>query len=148
MTPTQVFRFRLATLLRVRRLREEQARLEMAKLLKSLAEMQQAVDTAENLRAQCLALWHQPRKEGLTAPEYQIFHKYINSLRFTIAELLGQIRQQEMIIKTQQEKLTKLSQERRLLESLRDKRLLRFKQALTRQVQKQADELALLGRPR
>lgn len=138
------FRFRLATLLRVRRLLEDQARLELAQLLKSQEENRQALAEAQGLRWQTLNNWHRPRQEGLTASDYQLFQQYIDYLQVKISDLLNLIRQKKIEIEVQQKKLTQLSQERQLLERLREKKWMAFKKEQNAQIQKEADEIALL----
>lgn len=143
----QIFRFRLATLLQVRRLREEQARLQMARILQTLAESRQILVKTEQLQAHLFSRWHRARQKGWTAPDYQLFQNYLEYLAQTIAGLRAEIAQQETRVQAQREKLRQLSQERKLLEKLRKKQFIRFQQEQNARFQKEADDMALLTKP-
>ncbi|RLA88096.1 MAG: flagellar export protein FliJ [Deltaproteobacteria bacterium] len=142
----RAFRFKLDTLLRVRQLREDQARLELARLLNILAETRQTLTDSMTLKAKLLAKWHQALEKSLSGADYQLFQNYWGFLQQSIAALKEDIKRQEGQIQSQREKLVKLSQERRLLEKLKNKKRIIFKRQQTAQMQKEADEIALLRR--
>jgi len=140
----KAFRFPLETLLKVRRLREEQARLELAALVQALHRNRQAVITAEARRFQVAQTWPTPAGPAISGQDYQLAQKFLVALKLSIDDLKRHIALQEKEILEKQQALQKLLQERKVLETLREKKFTQYRWEVAREIQREADENALL----
>jgi flagellar protein FliJ len=138
------FRFSLETLLRVRRLREDQARMELARLLKELQTKREALQKTEEDRQRVINKWTEQAGRGIKSQDYQLTQKYLISIKYIIADFKEQISRLAGEVQIQQEKLMKLSQDRKLMENLKEKKLQLYKEEVAAYLQKEADENALL----
>ncbi len=140
----KAFRFSLETLLRVRRLREEQARLDLAQVVQALNRNRRAVAEAETRRTQVAQTWPPPAGPAVRGQDYQMAQRYLVALKRTIDDLKQHIARQEEEVREKQLKLQKLLQERKVLEMLREKKYAQYRWEQARLVQNEADENALL----
>jgi flagellar FliJ protein len=145
MIPRTRFRFTLETLLRVRKLREEQARLELARALAHLERGRLALKESERLLASELRAWSRAAARAVTVPDYQIQAGYLEHLKAAIRQWRLRITRQKAEIKEQQQRVMHLYQEQRLLANLKEKQYLQFKRELAKGLEKEA-EAAVLSR--
>ncbi len=145
MIPRARFRFSLETVLRVRVLREEQARLELVRALAHLERSRMALRDTERLLAEELHAWHGAIALAVTVPDYQIQACYLEHLKGAIQEWRLRISRQKAEIEEQQRRVQLLYQERRLLANLRKKQYLHFKREIAKGLEKEA-EAAVLSR--
>jgi flagellar FliJ protein len=138
------FRFPLETLLRVRRLREDQARMELARLLNTLQEKNDALQRAEEDRLKLISEWSGSPGRVINSADYQFMQKYLLSLKYIIADCREQISRLEEEVRLGQEKLLKLSQERKLMENLKEKKVKLYREEVAAYLQKESDENVLL----
>jgi flagellar protein FliJ len=138
------FRFPLETLLRVRRLREDQARMELACLLNTLQEKKDALQRAEEDRLKLISEWSGTPGRVINSADYQFMQKYLLSLKYIVADCREHISRLEEEVRLGQEKLLKLSQERKLMENLKEKKVKLYREEVAAYLQKESDENALL----
>lgn len=138
------FHFSLATVLRVRSLREEQARLELARTLMLLERSRQALKDTERRLAQHLAALHRSAAQAMDGKDYQLHFAYLHYLKDALQGWRSRLAQEEAEAGRQKLKLRQLHQERRLLANLREKKLARFNQVQARTLEKETETVVLL----
>lgn len=148
MTPVGRFRFSLETVLRVRELREEQARLQLARSLRNLERRRQALQDTEHRLANTLAAWQEDLERALTFPEYRRRINYLDRLKGVIQIWKWQLEQEEAEVQRQKLHLLQLHRERRLLSNLRDKKFAQFQREVAKIQEKEGDEAVLQRWPR
>jgi flagellar export protein FliJ len=129
----------LDTALRVRRLREEQARLELARALMRLERSRQALRDTERLFAEELAALHGTVAQAVTAQDYQMHAGYLDHLKGAIQGWRARIVQEEAEVERQRLHLQRLHQERRLLSQLREKKYVQFKREVAKSLEKEVE---------
>lgn len=138
------FQFSLATVLRVRSLREEQARLELARTLMLLERTRQALKDTEHQLAQHLAALHRSAAQAMDGKDYQLQAAYLQYLKDALQGWRSREAQEEAEAERQKLKLRQLHQERRLLANLREKKLARFNREEARTLEKETEAAVLL----
>ncbi|MEJ5329778.1 MAG: hypothetical protein WHT07_06475 [Desulfobaccales bacterium] len=145
MTPGTRFRFPLATVLKVSRLREEAARLRLAQALKRVAASRRALTETEELLAKRLAGLEGEASRSFSTEDFLLHLRHLESLSRALAGWRERLQQEEAAAERERQTLLKHHQETRLLEKLRDRAWARFRRGLTRQ-QEQETEAAVLAR--
>jgi flagellar export protein FliJ len=148
MSPLCRFRFPLESVLRVRVLREEEARLELARSLMRLERSRQALRDTERRFAGTLANLRGSVAGSLAAPDYQMHANYLEHLKGAIQGWKARIEQEEAEIERQKLRLQRLHQERRLLANLRDKKYAQFQREFARTLEKEGEAAVLQRWPR
>jgi flagellar protein FliJ len=137
------FRFPLETVLKVRSLREEQARLKLAQAQNQLARSRQALTETEGLISGSLTRMKEARTRNWLAAEYQIVYRYLEHLKQAREGWREQVAREEEIVAEKMLALEKCHQERRLLENLRDKKYAEFRRELTKFLENQSEAIVL-----
>jgi flagellar export protein FliJ len=138
------FRFSLETVLKVRGLREEQAKLQVALAEKELERTHQALDQTRERRRKLVADLDSGVKEW-TPQDFSIFKTYLEHLKITVDDLQKRIGEQETEVQQKREVLKQRYQERRLLEKLREKHYAHFRREM-RKLMENETEAIVLGR--
>jgi flagellar export protein FliJ len=137
------FRFPLETVLKVRSLREELARLELARAQRQLARSRQALADTEALISGTLARLKEATSRDWQASEYQLVFRYLEHLKSAREGWQEQVFREETEVAEKLSALEKCHQERRLLENLRDKKQAEFKRELTKYLENQSEAIVL-----
>jgi len=137
------FRFPLETVLKVRSLREEQARLELAQAQNQLARSRQALIETEALISGALTRMKEARTRNWQASEYQMVFRYLEHLKQAREGWREQVAREEEIVAEKKLVLEKCHQERRLLENLRDKKYAEFRRELMKFLENQSEAILL-----
>ena len=137
------FRFPLETVLKVRSLREEQARLELAQAQNQLARSRQALIETEALISGALTRMKEARTRNWQASEYQMVFRYLEHLKQAREGWREQVAREEKIVAEKKLVLEKCHQERRLLENLRDKKYAEFRRELMKFLENQSEAIVL-----
>lgn len=135
------FRFSLETVLKVRTLREEQARLALALAQNQLARSRQALSDTQNLMAGTLDRMREAT--SLRASEYQLVLRYLDHLKMARDGWRDQVAQDETLVTEKMQALEKCHQERRLLENLRKKKYDEFRRELMKFLENQTEALVV-----
>jgi flagellar FliJ protein len=138
------FRFSLETVLKVRGLREEQAKLEVALAEQELERSRQALEQTRERRRQLVADLDSGVKEW-TPQDFGIFKSYLEHLKITVDDLQQRIEEQKKDVQQKKEVLKQRYQERRLLERLREKHYAQFLREM-RKLMENETEAIVLGR--
>lgn len=133
------FRFSLETLLKVRGLREEQARLELARALVRLELSRRALADSERLLAEKVDTLQSLMAQEVAVEDYQMHTRYLEHLQGALQGWRARISREEAEIEEQKRRVQRLYQERRLLSNLKEKYYLRFKRELAKRLEKEAE---------
>jgi flagellar FliJ protein len=135
------FRFPLEVVLKVRTLREEQARLALAKAQNQLTRSRQALSDTINLMAGTLE--RMKEATSLHASEYQLVLRYLDHLKIAREGWREQVGRDETVVTEKMQALQKCHQERRLLENLRQKKYAEFRRELMKFLENQTEALVV-----
>jgi flagellar protein FliJ len=137
------FRFPLETVLKVRTIREDLARLELARAQGQLARSRGALtDTEAHISATLNRVKAGATREWKTS-EYQMLFRYLDHLRSARDGWLEQVSRDETVVAEKMQALEKCHQERRLLENLRGKRYAEFRREMTKILENQNEAIVL-----
>jgi flagellar FliJ protein len=142
MSPGSRFRFSLETVLKVRGLREEQAKWEVARAQQELERSRRALDQTQDLRRRLLADLQSGEKEW-TPQDFRIFKSYMEHLKSAVEGLKQKIAEQEVELEEKKEILKQRYQERRLLEQLRQKQYAKFRREMMKVMEKETEAIVL-----
>ena len=137
------FRFPLETVLKVRTLREDLARLELARAQGQLARSSQVLTETEIHISATLNRIKKPTERNWKAPEYQMVFRYIEHLKLARQGWQEQVTRDKNVVAEKMRALEKCHQERRLLENFRGKRYLEFRRELTKSLENQSEAIVL-----
>ena len=142
MSPVGRFRFSLETVLKVRGLREEQARAEVARAQLELERSRQALKETQELRVRMLEDLQGGKKEW-TPQDFSIFKAYLDHLKLAVEGWEQRIVEQEEDVQAKTEILKQRYQERRLLEQLRKKHYDIYRRELMKDMEKETETIVL-----
>jgi flagellar FliJ protein len=137
------FRFPLETVLKVKTLREEQARQELSRAHNQLARSRQALADTEAHITGTLNRLKEATSRNWQASEYQMVFRYLEHLKLGREGWQERVAQDENAVREKTRALEKCHQERRLLENLRGKRYLEFRRELTKFLESQTEAIVL-----
>jgi len=137
------FHFPLDTVLKVRTLREEQARLELARAQSQLARSCLALSETEALFARVSARITAETFRDWEAPDYQMVFRYLEHLRLALDGWRDRIAREEAVVEEKKLVLERCHQERRLLERLREKNYTEFRRELDKFLGNQIEAIVL-----
>jgi flagellar FliJ protein len=140
------FRFRLETLLRMRLMERDQRRAELAKALRAEALLRQQQHALRVDRAQLVGQSRQLKAPGTANVEALLHtHRYELVLVAQERQLSAQLVQIEAETERRRLLLVEADRQVRVLEKLRDRQSLAWRQQDERLQTKQFDEMAVLG---
>jgi flagellar FliJ protein len=139
MSRTGRFRFSLETVLQVRTLREEQARLALAEAVAAYQQIRMGLEEAKTN----LAAVSEDLGKDWTPADYQILCAYLNGLQSRTEDLTQRLSRQSEDLQARQEGLQKLHQEKRLLERWRERLYREFLREEKSRGEKEVEDAAL-----
>jgi flagellar protein FliJ len=137
------FRFPLETVLKVRIIREDLARLELAQAKSKLARSRQALADTEAHISGALNRFKETTSRTWQASEYQMVFSYLEHLKQAREGWQERVAQEEKVVAEKTLALEKRHQEKRLLENLRGKKYLEFRRELTKFLEKQTEDIVI-----
>lgn len=137
------FRFSLETVLKVRSLREEQARMELAQAQGQLARSLLALQETQALFQRVAAQLREKARRDWTAFDYQMVFRYLEHLKLSLEGWQGRIAQEKALVEEKRQLLEKHHQERRLLENLRERNYTAFRRDLDKYLESQMEAILL-----
>lgn len=141
------FRFPLETVLKVRTLREEQARLELAQAQGQLARSRKALAETEAHISGALGRMKEAGSRDWKASEYQMAFRHLEHLKLARQGWREQVGRDEAEVKEKMLALEKCHQERRLLENLRERRFWEFRREMAKFLESQSEAMVLARWP-
>jgi len=142
MSPAGRFRFSLETVLKVRGLREEQARWEVGRAQTELERLRRALAETKDLRSR-LAADLQSKEREWTPQEFSIFKTYLEHLKTAVEGFKHKVEEQKAVLQAKTEILKQRYQERRLLERLREKQYAQYRRELMKTMEKETEAIVL-----
>jgi flagellar FliJ protein len=142
MSPASRFRFSLETVLKVRGLREEQARWEVGKAQTELERTRRALAETQDLRSRLSADLKSGEREW-TPQEFSIFKSYLEHLKSAVEGFKQKVEEQKAALQEKMKILQQRYQERRLLEQLREKQYAQFRRELMKTMEKETEAIVL-----
>ncbi|MEW6386415.1 MAG: flagellar FliJ family protein [Thermodesulfobacteriota bacterium] len=143
MSPAPRFRFSLETVLKVKGIREEQARHELALTMQRLERSRQALADTEQRVAALMADLQSPRPKEWLPEDFQMLKEYLDHLKVAIVGWQERIQAEEAEVEEKRLHLQRLHQERRLLEQLRAKKYTQFKRDIMKTWEKETEAITL-----
>ena len=143
MSPAPRFRFSLEAVLKVRGIREEQARHELALSIQRLERSRQALADTEQRADHLLADLRSPRIKEWLPEDFQMFKEYLGHLKSAIVGWQERISEEEAEVEQKRLDLKRLHQERRLLEQLRAKKYAQYKREIMKVWEKETEAITL-----
>lgn len=143
MRPQTRFRFPLATVLKVSRLREEAARLRLAQALARVAASRRALEETENLLAKRLAAFGGEASRSFSPEDFLLHLRHLEHLSRALAGWRERLAQEEAEAERERQTLLKHHQQTRLLEKLRDKAWASFRRELARKQDRETEATVL-----
>ena len=142
MSPVGRFRFSLETVLKVRGLREEQAKAEVARAQLELEKSRVALTETRDLRSRLLRDLGSGQKQW-TPEDFAIFKAYLEHLKISVEGLIQRVDEQEVEVQEKMDILKQRYQERRLLEQLRQKHYAIYRRELMKDLEKETETIVL-----
>lgn len=137
------FRFRLQTLLRLRRQQEDEKKRAVGVLLTRINEFQQqAVQMAADIKREGENLKQQYQHGTLEMDWIAHYHRYVNHIRQSIQQRVQTIAQVQQQLAQARGELADAARQTKILEKLREKQKDRFDAELNRRERVQQDEIA------
>ena len=143
MRPPARFRFPLATVLRVSRLREEAARLRLAQALTRAAASRRALAETQKLMADRLAALAGDAPPARSAQDFLLHLRYLEHLSRAVGGWRERLAQDEAEADRERQTLVQHHQKTYLLERLRDKAWVRFRRELARRQEQETEAMVL-----
>lgn len=139
-----IFRFRLETLLTVRRSLEEQAQLNLGQQVGILRGHMARHAELEEQRLGTIATLELEKQKIMAVPRYLFFMEAIRSQEQEVARQINLIESQTLVVEQCREELAEKVKGRKVLEKLREKELQKFRQVQMAKEQIENDEMAVL----
>jgi flagellar FliJ protein len=137
------FQFRLETLLKFRRLQEEQAQIKLAEATAAYVAEQERLAGLEEELADHVADYRRRLREPVTVATLKMFRDYYDKLKGTIAHQQERVAAADQIRRECLAALAAAAKARKLVEKLKEKRLAQYQAETLREEQKLLDELGL-----
>ena len=146
MSRTGVFHFSLDTVLKVREIREEQARIALSRAIQDRERTARAMRESELRRYQILKLLGRDRAGIRSAEEFRLLKAYLEHLDMAIDGLRKRLANQDREVADNRTQLSQRHQEHRLLTNLRTRYLRRWRQEMLRTWEKETEAMILTHR--
>jgi flagellar protein FliJ len=137
------FQFRLDTLLKFRRMKEEEAQIQLAQSTALLLQEKERLETFVQDLAVHVDTIRSQQQQPVTVATLKMLHDYHDKLK---KDIISQQIQLEQAVTRRQETLAVLEQamkDHKLVKKLREKKLLQYQTDLQHDEQKNLDELGL-----
>jgi len=134
------FEFRLEAVLKVRKLKEENCRMELGQLLVELNKIEDQINYDKNEIDNYYALQENALKNGMAGNQLQTYSMLIDS-KYTNIKLLEEEKiKQEKVIEEKKEELAILKGELKVMENLREKSYDEYRKALNKEIDQKVEE--------
>jgi flagellar FliJ protein len=139
------YQFRLEAVLKVRKLKEENCRMELGHLLTHLNQIedqirQQDVDVDNYYKIQDSSL----KGEGIKGSHLQAFPMLLAAKKKKLTELLDYKNQQEKLIEEKKSELSILRGELKVIENLKEKDYNEYRKAVNKEIDQKVEEQTLI----
>lgn len=134
------YRFRLEAVLKLRKLKEENCRMELGQLL---TELQRIENQLLHERAEInkyFKIQEGSLKNGIKGSQIQAFPMLVEAKEKNIQLLLRDKKKQEQLVETKKQELAVLRGELKVVENLKEKDYTEFRKALNKEIDQKVEE--------
>lgn len=132
--------FRLEPVLKVRKLKEENCRMELGQLLQELVKIEDQLKHDQHEIGNYYNIQEGALKNGMSAGQLQAFPMLIAGKERNVELLIRDKTRQERIIEEKKQELAILRGDLKVLENLREKDYTEYKKALNKEIDLQVEE--------
>ena len=140
-----MYRFSLEPVLKHRKLIEEELQKEMAELKRRLLSEQEKLVGLEKIKRRCLLELQEKQARGIKAPDISLYSNFIGLVTIQIEGQQKKVLSVERNLVKKRTKLIQAVKERKMVDQLKENRLMIFERNERRKELKLVDEMALAG---
>ena len=138
-----MFRFRLEAVHKIRQNVEEQAQLELGRQQTKLQKQQQRLTSFNQQRQEMISTMSQ--KQGrLNGALMQLYSESLAAKELQSSLLQAEINKQQLTVDQARHRLSQAVKQRKIIDTLRQRDLLRYQQEMALKEQQESDEMAVL----
>ncbi|MPL63271.1 hypothetical protein SDC9_08893 [bioreactor metagenome] len=137
------FQFRLDTLLKYRRMQKEQAQLTFARASQVLREEEIKLEQFTQLLGESISHFNDSQDQPWTVEKLKSFHNYFEKIRGNIKDQSGRVHEAQIVQQKYLQELQQAVKNFEVVNKLKAKRLLQYKEDVLSADQKILDELGL-----
>lgn len=134
------YEFRLEAVLKLRRLKEENCRVELGQLQLQLARIDDQISHDRTELGRYQDIQELSLKGGVTAGQLQAFPMLMSAKEANIQALHRERTQQEKLIQEKREELARLRGELKVMENLREKDYTEYRKSLNKEIDQKVEE--------
>jgi len=134
------YQFRLEAVLKLRRLKEENCRIELGQLLMQLRKIEDQIAHDRAQQSTYHDIQETSLKQGITAGQLQAFPMLLAAKDTNIIYMLKEKEKQEHLIEEKRQELATLKGELKVMENLKEKDYNEFKKALNKETDQKVEE--------
>lgn len=134
------YEFRLEAVLKLRRLKEENCRVELGQLQLQLSRIDDQISHDRTELGRYQDIQELSLKGGVTAGQLQAFPMLMSAKEANIQALLRERSQQEQLIQEKREELARLKGELKVMENLREKDYTEYRKSLNKEIDQKVEE--------
>jgi flagellar protein FliJ len=134
------YEFRLEAVLKLRRLKEENCRIELGQLLMQMKKIEDQISHDRAQQSTYQDIQESSLKQGVTAGQLQAFPMLLAAKDTNILYMLKEKEKQERLIQEKRQELATLKGELKVMENLKEKNYNEFKKALGKENDQKVEE--------
>lgn len=134
------YQFRLEAVLKLRRLKEENCRIELGQLLRALKKIEDQIDHDRASQSTYHDIQETSLRKGVSAGQLQAFPMLLAAKDSNILYMLKEKEKQENLISEKRQELATLRGELKVMENLKEKDYTEFKKALNKDIDQKVEE--------
>lgn len=136
------FEFRLESLLRLRNQREQERMRDVARVREEIKDLEDRARELLNEEQRVRERLRNVQSAQVTIEEVQVAKTRLNAIDSRINEIVQIFEKKQSQLKEVQQKLTKASQDRAVLENLKDRKWEEYQEEYNKEVQETLDEIS------
>lgn len=134
------YAFRLDPVLKLRKLKEENCRMELGQLLMELTKIEEQLQHDQNEITNYYKIQEGAMKTGVRAGQLQAFPMLISAKERNIELLLRDKKRQENLVAEKKQELAQLKGDLKVMENLKEKSYDEYKKAFNKEVDQKVEE--------
>lgn len=134
------YQFRLDPVLKLRKLKEENCRMELGQLLMHLTKLQDQLQHDKNEIDNYYKIQEGALKNGMTAAQIQTFPMLVAGKEQNMKLLERDIRRQEQLVLEKKQELAQLKGDLKVMENLKEKDYDQYRKALNKEIDQKVEE--------
>ena len=134
------YQFRLDPVLKLRKLKEENCRMELGQLLMHLNKLQDQLKHDKNEIDNYYKIQEGALKAGMTAAQIQTFPMLVAGKEQNMKLLERDIRRQEQLVLEKKQELAQLKGDLKVMENLKEKDYDQYRKALNKEIDQKVEE--------